>query len=213
MQMPFSQSEFLDIFAAYNARLWPFALALWLVALAATVVLVKRHRAGPSMNVVLFWLWAWAGVAYHAAFFSRINPAARGFAVLFVVQALLFLWLGVQRHRLAFGWAHSWRHGLGLALAIYALAYPLLALVGHDWPRVPSFGVPCPTTLYTAGILLMAEPRVPPALVVVPVAWCVVGGSAALLFRVIPDLMLFPAGVLLALWAFAPRTLSPSAET
>jgi hypothetical protein len=213
MQMPFSQSEFYDVFAAYNERLWPFAAGLWLVVLAATVVLVKRRRVGPSMNVVLFWLWAWAGIAYHAAFFTRINPAARGFAVLFVVQALLFLWVGVQRRRVAFGWERSPRHALGLLLAGYALAYPLLTLPGHPWPGVPSFGVPCPTTLFTAGVLLMAEPRVPRPLVVVPVAWCVVGGSAALLFRVIPDLMLFPAGVLLALWAFAPRTLSPSAET
>ena len=60
MQMPFSQSEFYDVFAAYNERLWPFAAGLWLVVLAATVVLVKRRRVGPSMNVVLFWLWAWA---------------------------------------------------------------------------------------------------------------------------------------------------------
>jgi len=213
MQMPFSRSEFYEVFAAYNERLWPLAAGLWLVALAATVVLVKRRRAGAPINVVLFWLWAWAGIAYHATFFSRVNPAARGFAVLFVVQALLFLWLGVQRHRLAYGWSPTWRHGLGLALVIYALAYPFLSLVGHGWPRAPSFGVPCPTTLFTAGTLLLAEPRVPPPLVVVPVAWCAVGGSAALLFRVIPDLMLFPAGVLLALWAFAPRTLSPSAAT
>ena len=31
MTLPFAPDEFFDVFAAYNERLWPFALALWLL--------------------------------------------------------------------------------------------------------------------------------------------------------------------------------------
>jgi hypothetical protein len=41
-------------------------------------------------------------VAYHAVFFTRINPAAWFFAALFVGEALAFLWFGVLKRRLAF---------------------------------------------------------------------------------------------------------------
>jgi hypothetical protein len=59
--------------------------------------------------------------------------------------------------------------------------------------------VPCPTTLVTAGFLLAAVPAVPRRLAVIPVLWSIIGGSAALLLGVVPDLMLFVAGAALAM--------------
>jgi hypothetical protein len=58
--------------------------------------------------------------------------------------------------------------------------------------------VPCPTTLFTAGCLLAAVPPVPRWLLVIPALWSLVGGSAALLLGITPDLMLFAAGAALA---------------
>jgi len=59
-----------------------------------------------------------------------------------------------------------------------------------------TFGVPCPTTLLTLGLLLIAEPS-SWALAAIPIAWALVGGSAALLLGVKADLMLFVAAALL----------------
>jgi hypothetical protein len=71
-------------------------------------------------------------------------------------------------------------------LLVLALAYSGLALAtGHAWPRTPTFGVPCPTTLVTAGFLLAAVPPVPRWLAVIPVLWSIIGGSAALLLGVV----------------------------
>ncbi len=211
MGLPFSRDQFLDVFAAYNTALWPVAVALWVATLAGVVQLVRGRAHGAGLSALLVVHWAWSGVAYHARFFSGINPAAWLFAVLFVTQAAALAWTGVARRRLRFDWGRSPRHALAGMLLLFALAYPGLALgTGHDWPRTPTFGVPCPTVLFTAGLLLAAVPPVPRWLLVIPVLWSLVGGSAALLLGVVPDPMLFVAGTALVVFAMALGVLDRS---
>lgn len=77
------------------------------------------------------------------------------------------------------------------------LIYPLLGwIAGHGWPRAPLLGVaPCPTTIFTLGILLLAAGRVPVHVLVIPVLWSLVGGSAAWLLGVTEALALPVAGL------------------
>ena len=205
MQLPFSRTAFLDVFAAYNIELWPVVLALWLGTAVALISVVRGRSSSRVVSGLLAFHWAWAAVVYHAVYFARINPAARLFAGLFLLQSALFLWSGVVTRRLTFSWASSLRHFVGLGLSVYALAYPLLSLLfGHEYPRMPTFGVPCPTTLLTAGLLLIAELPLNRWLAIIPITWSVVGGSAAVFLGVPADLMLFGAGGLLTLYVFLP---------
>ena len=199
MNLPFTQDQFFDVFAAYNRSLWPLALALWGYALVAAVLLARgggRQRFGVVMLAVQ---WAWAGVAYHAVFFTAINPAAGIFAMLFVIEGALLVWCGVIRDQLRFSATGSRRHVAAWTLIIYALLYPLLTLAeGHVFPRGPTFGVPCPTTLLTIGWLFAADPPWPKVVALIPIGWAFVGGSAAGLLGVRADSMLWVAGVALA---------------
>jgi hypothetical protein len=114
----------------------------------------------------------------------------------------------VIRGRLAFAWGGSWRHRLAVLLLLAAVVYPGFALVTVSaWPRVPTFGVPCPTTLFTAGCLLSAKPPFRRGLLVIPLLWSVIGGSAALLLGVGIDLTLFAAAAGLLILAVAPGVL------
>jgi hypothetical protein len=205
--LPFSTDQFLDVFAAYNTALWHAATALWFVTLGAVIRLIRGRARGTELGALLAIHWAWSGLVYHALYFSTINPLAPVFALLFMIQAAGFAWTGVARPRLMFVWSNSLRHVLAALLLAYALAYPGLALLVHDWPRVPMFGVPCPTTLFTAGCLLAAARPTPRRLFVIPVLWSLVGGSAALLLGITPDLALFAAGAALVAFALAPRAL------
>lgn len=100
MTLPFTRDEFFNVFGAYNERLWPFALALWLLTACALVVLTRARPVRPWIIPGLLALhWAWAGLAYHAAFFSRINPAAWVFSGIFLLEAGLLLWYGVVHRR------------------------------------------------------------------------------------------------------------------
>lgn len=58
-----------------------------------------------------------------------------------------------------------------------------------------TFGLPCPTTLFTIGLLALAVPPYPRGPLLVPVLWCFVGAQAAVLLDVAPDLGLVVAAV------------------
>lgn len=63
--------------------------------------------------------------------------------------------------------------------------YPLIGLiVTHPYPETPSFGVaPCPTTIFTLGLLLLVRHPRPWLLAAVPLLWSVLGGSAAFILN------------------------------
>jgi hypothetical protein len=198
VNLPFTGDQFLDVFAAYNRSLWPFALVLWGYALVAAMLLARNLGRRRFAAVMLAVQWAWAGVAYHAAFFTTINPTAWLFAMLFVIEAGLLVWFGVVRDQLRFSATGSLRHVAAWTLIISALVYPLLAHAdSHAFPRGPTFGVPCPATLLGIGWLLAADPPWPKVVALIPIGWALVGGSAAVLLGVRADLMLWVAGIAL----------------
>lgn len=91
MPLPFSEGQFLQVFADYNRAVWPSQLLLYAAALAGLYFAAAGgRRSGRVVWVVLSALWLWMGVVYHLAFFVAINPAASLFGALFVLQALLF---------------------------------------------------------------------------------------------------------------------------
>ena len=209
LQLPFTEQQFLDVFGAYNTALWPFIVVLWLATGWVAIEVVRGCARGTTVSLLAAAHWAWSGVVYHAMFFSRINPAAWLFALMFVVQAFAFMWLGVLRRRLTFDWRGGLRHGLAGVFLAYSFIYPgLVLLTGHAFPRSPAAAVPCPTTLFTAGVLLAAIPPVPRMLLVIPIAWSLIGGSAAVLLGMPPDLMLLFAAALLTLYAVSPQSLN-----
>lgn len=206
MQLPFSHSAFLAVFGRYNAAFWPVAAVLWVASLIALVAILRRREWHPFISTVIATQWAWAGVAYHLHLFAEINPAAKGFGWAFVVQGVLVVVVGSAGGRLRYV-AGGAKRAVGLSLAAYGLLYPLFAIVFvHSYPETPTFGVPCPTVLYTAGLLLLATPR-RPVLLVVPLLWGFIGGSAAILLGIVTDYPLLMAGVVLLADLVAPRLL------
>jgi hypothetical protein len=206
MELPFSHDAFLDVFGAYNSALWPAAVLLWLATAGLGIHWGRaRHVGGTGPLALLAVHWAWSGVAYHWLFFSRINTAAALFGAAFVAQAVLFAWLALSS-RARFHMSRRPRNVVGIVLVCYGLAYPLVSLSGGlTYPRAPLFAVPCPTTMVTAGFLLMSE-GLPRFVNIVPILWTVVGGSAAVFLGIQADLPLIAAGVALGLDACAPRT-------
>ena len=193
MTLPFTTDEFFQVFAAYNQAIWPLHPLLTLVAAALLgVALLAPPKAGRVVSLGLGLLWAWLGVGYHLAFFREINPAAPLFAALSLLGAAAFVWQGVHRRALGFHPGMDARRLLGVFVVAFALiGYPLIgALVGHRYPSAPTFGVPCPTTIFTFGILLMARPPVPRVVLVAPVLWALIGSVAAFSLGVTQDLSL-----------------------
>jgi hypothetical protein len=200
MHLPFTESEFLFLFAQFNRMFWPVELLMWALTAAAAVWMARSARRGQFVLLLLAAHWLWNGLAFHAVMFTQINPRANVFAAMFVVQGLLFAWAG-RRNLLTFEWEASLRQLAGLFFVAASLAYPALVLLtGHRLPAAPAFAVPCPTALFTVGALLCATSPVPRWLLIIPLAWSVIGGSAAFTLHVTPDLLLLAgAGALVPL--------------
>ncbi len=208
MQLPFTHDQFLAAFGAYNTTFWPVVLGLWLSSACALARFLSGRPSSRLLGLILAGSWLW-GAMYHFVYFAPINPAARLFGILFVIEAALLAWSSLIRRTIHFAPGRAPRHLIGIALFIYALLYPGLALAaGLHWPSMPTFGVPCPTTLMTAGLLLTVPSTAIRWVSVIPLLWTVIGGSAALLLGVPPDLALPVAGTVLLLYLAFPRTLS-----
>jgi hypothetical protein len=163
------------------------------MAISAVFIILKNYLFGNKfVNLVLSFLWLWMGVVYHIIFFSKINPAAYIFGSLFIIQSFLFLFFGVFKSKL-----HYTRpNAVGIIFILFALfIYPFLGILfGHIYPANPTFGLPCPTTIFTFGILLFTERKIPFYIYLIPFLWSLIGFTAALNLGIYEDTGLLIAG-------------------
>jgi Family of unknown function (DUF6064) len=196
--VPFTVEQFFAVFAAYNAAVWPLQLVLLALAVLAIALSFTRLRARRHVVAgILAALWLWMGLVYHVIFFAAINPLAPAFGVAFALEAVLLIRAAVGPRPLHFMPRRDAYGAAGAVLLLYALiVYPLLGyLLGHRYPAVPTFGAPCPTTIFTFGLLLWTVGRVPWWVLVIPGLWALLGLSAAVSLNVPQDLGLFAAGI------------------
>ncbi len=196
--MPFSAEQFFHVFEAYNRGVWP---AQWFLTLAGLLCLssavLERPRSARMPLLVLAGLWLWMAVVYHLGYFAAINPAARVFAGLYILGAFLFVWRAFRSPAPRLQLQASVRGIVGISLAVFGLVgYQLLNPVfGHRFPAAPGFGLPCPTTIFTLGILSLLQPWPTRYLLVVPILWSLIGVTAAFVLGVPQDYILGSAGL------------------
>jgi hypothetical protein len=212
--LPFTADEFFAVFRAYNETVWPMQWALYAVALAAIALALSSGIASKDrwISALLAFLWAWMAASYHLAQFARINPAAYVFAVLFFAEALMLGSWSVSGRSLKLSFRWDARSLSAAGMLVYALiVYPALNVVlDHRYPDSPTFGVPCPTTIFTLGLLTASRESRTRQLLIIPILWSFIGGSAAFLLEVPQDLGLLISGaigciVLGAAWRRARR--------
>jgi hypothetical protein len=199
MEVPFTQEQFLDIFKFYNLSIWPFQIFLIVLALIAIFLAVYRIKySGIFISATLSFYWAWMGAVYHFVFFSRINPLAYVFSALFLLQGFFFFFFGVARESLHFKFIFNAKGLVAIILFLYALIfYPLLGYaLGHFYPSTPTFGLPCPTTIFTFGLLLLLDGKINKVLFIIPVLWALIGFTAALKLGILQDIGLLLSAIL-----------------
>jgi Family of unknown function (DUF6064) len=202
MRLPFTIEQFFAVFAAYNAAIWPAQIAAYGLGLAVVGMLLWDSMIGKRLVLfILAGIWAWNGIVYHFGFFTPINPVGRGFSALFLLQATLLVASATSVNDLRFKVRCDLRSTIGLSLILYALLiYEVIGYAsGHGLMKGPLFGVaPCPTTIFTIGVLLLANGRWVIWLAIIPIIWSLIGSSAAGLLGVPEDFGLaVSAGALL----------------
>ena len=197
--LPFTAEVLSSVLEQYNRAIWPAQIIATGLGLAAVVSTLRPFPdSGRLIGAALAAAWAWIGVVYYLMHMATIDFTAPALGVFFVIQGALLAWTGALRGRLAwrfradaFGWT-----GIGLVVLAMA-ATPLIAwLAGHGWPRAPMVGVaPCPTAIFTIGMLLLVDGRTPLHLVAIPVLGSLYCGTVAWLLNLPEDLAVPLAGV------------------
>ncbi|NDW02630.1 DUF6064 family protein [Salipiger sp. PrR002] len=199
--MPFSREEFFAIFAAWNTAAWPYWLLAYPAGLIMLVLCLRGTGRAPRVVLALLGvMWIVCGAGYQWAYFAQINPAARGFALGFVLEGALLIAFAITTD-VRISARCDLRTALALVIMVYGLVlYPLVGWAfGHSYPEMPIFGIaPCPTVIFTLGALMLMSGRGVGCLLVVPFLWGGVGGSAALLLGVPQDYGLIAATVIAA---------------
>lgn len=199
MKLPFTIEQFLQVLRNYNTAIFPMQILFYLLALSVVALSFKKIRSGDKITSSIFaFLWLWMGIVYHLVFFTTINKAAYLFGGLFIVQSILFFYYGVIKSNLKYHFSQSTAGVIGLILVIFALVvYPLLGYVyGHIYPATPTFGLPCPVTIFSFGVLLWSEKEFPKVVLVIPFLWSLLGFSAATTLGIKEDTALIVAGIL-----------------
>lgn len=198
MSAPFTTEQFFGVFAAYNIAIWPAQIGAYILGIVAVAALWLRR---PKLIVlILALMWLWNAISYHYLFFSSINPAAKLFAGLFALEAVVLAVCAIATNSISFRLARDFRTTAGITFIAYALViYPALgSWADHGFMAGPMFGVaPCPTTIFTIGLLLLARGRWVAWLSAIPFLWSLVGLAAALQLGMFEDFALPLAGVVL----------------
>lgn len=199
-ELPFTIDQFLQVFEAYNHAIWPAQLIAYMLGAGVLWFIIKQSQLTERyVNITLGGFWIWMGTVYHIIFFAEINPVAYIFGLIFILQGIAFIALSFARVKFSYAFRKNIYGITGLVFIFYAMiAYPLLGyLLGHTYPQSPIFGVaPCPTTIFTFGILLQAKKKIPVWLIVIPGLWSLVGFSAAYQLTIYEDMGLVVAGIL-----------------
>jgi hypothetical protein len=166
-----TSQQLLDSLAAYNLQIWPVQIIAYLLGTAVLFLAVRKislsRRAIPAV-LATFWLWV--------ALFFWLSSGVRGyapgyiFAAIFLIQCFLFL-IYTWKPQLSFGLSKNASSLAGIVFVLYALiGYPVVsALAGHIYPRISPFGLtPGPVVIFTFGLLLLVERKVPRVLLVIP---------------------------------------------
>lgn len=194
----FIEEEFLSMLANYNETIWPVQILAYIIAVTALLACFVKTRYSDRVimsSIVLFWLWN--GIVFAGIFWPEIYPYAYIFAVMLTIQGLLFIF-GMVRSKFSFRFRLNGYSVIGLVFIVYALLfYQLIGMgIGHEYPGFFAPGLtPCPTAIFTFGILLLTEKRFPNYFLAIPILFAL-GGILAAINGIIEDYGLITAGIL-----------------
>lgn len=195
--LPYTAEILFSSFAQYNAGLWPLPVLALALTLGAILLTLRPVRGGGrATGTLLAAAWLWTGIGWEIWYFARLNFAAPLYGALFVVEGLLLIWLVIRR-RIAFRFRAGPFGSTGLALALVALAWPLIdRLFGQTFPTERVVGLaPAPTTVLTFGLLLLAEGRTRLHLAIIPLLSSLLAGATAWILWIPQDLALPAIGL------------------
>ena len=203
---------FYDMFSTYNQAVWPMPIVMYIMAITAFLFSLQRKKSWNAVILfILSFLWLWNGIVFSLMYFVKFSPMFYLSALLFSFQAVVLFLNGsnlIPKPRISFRIQNNFNTWVGMIFIIYALIlYPLIGwATGHSYPAGPILGTaPCPSAIFTVGIMLFAEKKIPKLLLIVPVIWGLTGLIPVRVYQVYADIGLIISGIAALYLIFSPQ--------
>ena len=197
MKTPFSAQQFFSVFESYNTAVFPIQIVILTGGLAALILLFSGNRYRHYLlGGILALLWIWTGFIYFLNFFTVIGQAGFVFGILFLLEGIFLLHVTL-RHGIKINYSNSMNDKLAVFFILFGLIiYPLIeVLKGIELARIIILGLPCPTTIFTIGLLMLNNDKSTWYLMIIPTLWSLIGITAAVNFKITQDFMMIVAAV------------------
>ncbi len=196
----FTLERFLTYATAYNLELYPVQYLMLGLGLIAILMLIFRTKySNRCISAILAFFYGWIGIQFYMIYFREFMPMPFVFGILFITQAIIFILEGSIRNRINFGFKVDLYGLTGAFLIFYAIfGYQALEYIfGRGYPEILSFGLfPCPTVIFSLGILLWTDKKFPRYILIVPLIHALSGFIPAFMIGIIEDIGLIISGLL-----------------
>ena len=194
--LPFTIEDLLGVFETYNRAIWPMQIVAYLLGVLAVLLAIRKtSQSSRIIAGILSFLWLFSAGFFIFALVPIYKPAYF-FGALFILQSVVFLSC-VFTPRLSFSCARDIYSVVGLVFIAFAMiGYPVLGhFIDHRYPRSPPFGLaPCPLSVFTFGLLLLTDKRVPKWILAIPFVYAL-GAIMPISIGVTEDLAMLIGGV------------------
>ena len=204
MSFKITIEDFLLTLENYNLDIWPLQVFSYILGILAVVLAIKSTKySNRIISLILSIYWLWIGMVFCLIYWSKTYEPAYIFGVMIIIQGLIFL-NSFFRQNISFSFKPDFYSIFGILLIFYSMiGYPFVGLfIGHTYPRFFPFGlVPCPTIIFTFGLLLWADRKFSRYIIINPTL-CSLPGFLAVYHGIFEDIGLIISGLLAAFLIF-----------
>jgi hypothetical protein len=198
MNISITLEQLLDTFEKFNLDIWPMQIIAYVLGIIAIFFIIWKTKYSYRILLgVITFMWLWAGIGFLLFYSGPTYKPAYILGALTVIQAVLFL-IAVFKPLISFGFKLNIFSVTGLLFVAYAMiGYPVIGyLLGHGYPQWLPFGlVPCPVTVFTFGLLLMTDKKVPVLFLIIPLLLAL-SGAMPVSIGIFEDIGLIIAGIM-----------------
>jgi hypothetical protein len=192
-------SDFVALFEQCNQAIWPIQLVGQLAMLVAIAMMFTSWRyARSAIFGTLAPFCIFIEIVFQYTYLRPLYQPGKTFAGLWMAEGML-LAFSASRPPRCFKRSTGWCAALGwLAIGYSLMGYPALGFLLRSsvlriaWPGA----FPCPTALFTLGVLVMEQGPLPKWMLVIPAFWAI-GGLVPFSWGIREDLGLVVFGMLI----------------
>jgi hypothetical protein len=178
MNISLNLEKMLSVFEAYNNATWPVQVIACLLGITAVILTIKTLKnSSRIISAILSFIWLWTGIVFCIVYWAPGYTPSYAYSVLYIIQGIIFITC-IFRPKLSFRFKSDIYSFIGILFIVYSIVGYFLVgyFMGHIFPRSLSFILaPCPTVVFTFGMLLLTDKKVPKYVLLIPLLWSICG--------------------------------------